>query len=213
MRSQWTFLVAATLALQAFGIGFVSGVERLPAVPNLASFPTAIGDWTKVREDVLAEGVVKNLGADARITSTYLDRRTGLYADLLVAYFQSQRGGASQPHSPKVCLPATGWEPQEAGELTLPFPSGNITVNRFVLAGGAQRAVVTYWYQTSRRVVAGEWAAKFWLAADALRDRRSDTTLVRIFVWDGKGGDTEATEAAVRFTGSLYPLLRAHLPR
>jgi len=43
---------------------------------------------------------VNNLGADARITSSYRDRRTGLTADLLVAYFRSQRGGASQPHSP-----------------------------------------------------------------------------------------------------------------
>ena len=213
MRRRWTYLVAAALALQALAIGYVSGVEHAPAPPDLAAFSTTIGDWTKVREDVLAEGAVKTLGADARITSTYQDKRTGLYADLLVAWFQSQRGGAAQPHSPKVCLPATGWVPQESGELTLDIPQGDITVNRFVLAGNNQRAVVTYWYQTPRRVLAGEWEAKFWLAADALRDRRSDTALVRIFVWDGKGGDAEATDAAVRFTKTLYPLLRDHLPR
>ena len=28
-----------------------------------------------------------------------------------------------------------------------------------------------------RRVVAGEWAAKFWLVADAIRDKRTDTSL------------------------------------
>ena len=213
MRERWTFLVAAALALQALAVGFVSGLERLPPAPDLAGFPTAIGDWQWVREDLLSEGATRTLGADARITSTYFDHRTGLYADLLVAWFQSQRGGASQPHSPKVCLLATGWTPLEAGDLTLGFPSGSITVNRLVVAGNNQRAVVTYWYQTPRRVVAGEWPAKFWLAADALRDRRSDTALVRIFVWTGKGGDTEATDAAVRFTKSLYPLLRNYLPR
>jgi EpsI family protein len=82
-----------------------------------------------------------------------------------------------------------------------------------MLASATQRAVVAYWYQTPRRVMAGEWEAKFWLAADALRDRRSDTTLVRIFVWDGKGGDAEASEAAVRFTRTVYPMLRDYLPR
>ncbi len=101
MRSRWTFLVGAVLVIQALAVGFVSGGERVPAAPDLAAFSNTIGDWHKVREDVLAEGVVKNLGADARITSTYLDRRTGLYADLLVAWFQSQRGGSVQPHSPK----------------------------------------------------------------------------------------------------------------
>jgi EpsI family protein len=213
MRERWVFLVAVALAIQAVAVALVSGVEQVPAVPDLASFPTAIGDWQRVREDLLSEGMVRTLGADARITSTYLDRRTGLYADLLVAWFQSQRGGARQPHSPKVCLPATGWTPQETGDLTLGFPSGSITVNRLLMAGNNQKVVVTYWYQTPRRVVAGEWAAKFWLAADALRDRRSDTALVRIFVWTGKGGTTEANDAAVRFTRSLYPLLRDHLPR
>jgi EpsI family protein len=213
MRERWLFAVAASLAVQALAVAVVSGVERLPRAPDLASFPTTIGDWQRVREDLLSEGAVRTLGADARITSTYLDRRTGLYADLLVAWFQSQRGGARQPHSPRVCLPATGWESQAAGELPLTFPSGSITVNRLVMAGNNQRAVVTYWYQTPRRVVAGEWPAKFWVAADALRDRRSDTTLVRIFVWDGKGGDAEASDAAVRFTRDVYPLLRDYLPR
>ncbi len=213
MRNRWLFLVAVALALQALAAAFVAGAEHLPPAPNLASFPTAIGDWQLVREDLLSEGMARTLGADARITSTYLDRRTGLYADLLVAWFQSQRGGDRQPHSPKVCLPATGWAPREAGDLTLGFPSGSITVNRLLMAGNNQQAAVTYWYQTPRRVVAGEWAAKFWLAADALRDQRSDTALVRIFVWTGKGGNTEAMDAAVRFTKSVYPLLRDQLPR
>ena len=213
MRDRWLFLVAVVLTLQALAAALVSGAEHLPPAPNLAGFPAAIGDWQLVRKDLLSEGVARNLGADARITSTYLDRRTGLYADLLVAWFQSQRGGARQPHSPKVCLPATGWIPQEAGDLTLGFPSGSITVNRLLMAGNNQKVVVTYWYQTPRRVVAGEWAAKFWLAVDGLRDRRSDTALVRIFVWTGKGGSTEAIDAAVRFTRSLYPLLRDRLPR
>jgi EpsI family protein len=213
MRERWLYLVTVALAAQALAVAFVSGVERVPHSPDLAHFPTAIGDWQRVREDLLSDGVAQNLGADARITSTYLDRRTGLYADLLVAWFQSQRGGARQPHSPKVCLPATGWEPLESGDLRLAFPSGSISVNRLLMAGNHQRAVVTYWYQTPRRVVTGEWLAKFWLAADAIRDHRSDTSLVRIFVWAGKGGDEEASAAAVRFTSSLYPLLRESLPR
>ncbi len=212
MRERWLFLVAAALALQALAVALVSGVERPPLVPDLASFPGAIDGWQRVGEDLLSDDVARNLGADARITSTWLDHRTGLYANLLVAWFQSQRGGARQPHSPKVCLPATGWEPHKSGVLTLQFPSGAITVNRLLMAGNNQRAAVTYWYQTPRRVVAGEWPAKFWLAADALRDRRSDTALVRVFVWAGKGGDTEASNAAASFTSSLYPLLRNYLP-
>jgi EpsI family protein len=73
--------------------------------------------------------------------------------------------------------------------------------------------VVLYWYQTPRRVIAGEWAAKLWLVADAVRDRRTDTALIRVIVWSAGGGDEAATTVASRFAGKLYPVLRGYLPR
>jgi hypothetical protein len=64
-----------------------------------------------------------------------------------VARVQSQRAGASQPHSPKVCLPAAGWTPAVTGEVTLDTAAGAITVNRYIVVNHGQRDVVLYWYQ------------------------------------------------------------------
>jgi EpsI family protein len=86
-------------------------------------------------------------------------------------------------------------------------------VNRYIVAKGPERPVVLYWYQTLRRVIAGEWAAKFWLMSDALRDNRTDTALVRIVVWAPPGGDESATDGAAGFARSLYPALRDSLPQ
>ncbi len=76
---------------------------------------------------------------------------------------------------------------------------------------------VLYWYQTARRAVAGEWASKFWLVADAVRDRRTDTALVRIVVEDAPannwGSDQRATRTAADFARAVYPVLREQLPR
>jgi len=88
-----------------------------------------------------------------------------------------------------------------------------ITVNRYLVAKGTQRAVILYWYQTPRRVIAGEWAAKFWLVADAFRDRRTDTALVRVIAWPVDGREETATAVAIGFTRNLYPVLREYLPR
>jgi len=85
-------------------------------------------------------------------------------------------------------------------------------VNRYLVANGAQRAVVLYWYQTPRRVIAGEWAAKLWLVADTLRNKRTDTALVRVIAWPADGKDEAATAVAIRFARKLYPLLREYLP-
>ena len=87
-----------------------------------------------------------------------------------------------------------------------------ITVNRYLVANASDRAVVLYWYQTPRRVIAGEWAAKFWLVLDAVRDKRTDTALVRLVVWSTYAGDETATSTASAFARSLYPVLRQQLP-
>jgi EpsI family protein len=97
--------------------------------------------------------------------------------------------------------------------VTVDTSAGDITVNRYIVNKGEQRAMVLYWYQTPRRVIAGEWAAKFWLAADALRDKRTDTALVRVITWPARGGDEPATTAAVGFARNMYPLLREYLPQ
>ena len=102
--------------------------------------------------------------------------------------------------------------PQVTGEVTLDTSDGPITVNRYVVAKGKERAAVLFWYQRPRRVVAGEWDAKLWLVADAMRDKRTDTSLVRIVLWETAGGDGAAMTAATGLAHSLYPLLREHLP-
>ena len=183
----------------------------MPAPPDLPKFPSEFGEWKQLREDPIAADVTRELRADQLLNRTYVHTPTGSVGNLFVAWFQS--AGTSQPHSPKVCLPASGWIPVVTGEVTLDTAAGAITVNRYVVVNRGQRDVVLYWYQGPHRVTAGELAAKLWLMADALRDKRTDTALVRVVVQSGDGGDQAATAAATGFAQSLYPLLRESLPR
>jgi hypothetical protein len=61
-------------------------------------------------------------------------------------------------------------------------------------------------------VIADEFAAKFWLVADGVRYRRSDTALVRIIVPIGPAGEDEAFRAAQEFVRSSFPLIKNQLP-
>ena len=62
-------------------------------------------------------------------------------------------------------------------------------------------------------MIASEWAAKFWVLADAWRDKRTDTALIRVIAWPSGEGDDAATAVATGFARHLYPLLRAYLPQ
>jgi EpsI family protein len=218
MLPRWAqALVPAFLVAQAALVHISAGTEHPPAPPALSQFPSQFDQWTELREDPIDPDVANTLKADKLLSRTYQSSATALPVSLLVAWFQSQRAGASQPHSPKVCLPASGWESEATGELSIRTAAGPITVNRYVVANRGERAVVLYWYQNSRGAVAGEWASKFWVVAGALRDRRTDTALVRLVVesspQDRARNDQLASVAAADFARDVYPLLTARLPR
>ena len=212
MLPEWArMLVPVFLAGQGLLVYWSAGTEHPPAPPARAQFPSAFSGWMELHQDPIDADVVNTLRADRLVSRTYTNGAAEPVG-FLVAWFQSQRAGTSQPHSPKVCLPASGWTPAATGYWTIPA-ARSITVNRYVVANPSTRAVVLYWYQTSRRAIAGEWAAKLWLVADALRDQRADTALVRIVVEDQAGGDEHATEIAADFARAVYPLLSERLPR
>ncbi len=218
MAPEWArILVPVFLAGQGLLVYWSAGTEHPPVPPALSQFPATLAEWRELREDPIDPDVANTLKADRLLSRTYI-HSTGTNpgaesAGFLVAWFQSQRAGASQPHSPQVCLPASGWTPESTGLLAITTAAGAITVNRYVVADRSERAVILYWYQTSRRAIAGEWASKFWLVADAFRDRRTDTALVRIVVESQPGDDDRATRTAVDFARSVYPVLREALPR
>jgi EpsI family protein len=213
MLDRQAILVPLFLLAQAGAVHWAAGHEHTPPPPSLTSFPQAFGQWTELREDPIAADMAGELGADRTLSRSYLRVNTGQVASLFVAWFQSQRSGTSQPHSPKVCLPSAGWTPAVTDEVTLHAAAGAIQVNRYIVVNRGQRVVVLYWYQGPRRVTAGEWESKLWLVADAIRDRRSDTALVRIVMQPDGSDDRTATLAATGFAENLYPLLQSILPR
>ncbi|HXN46924.1 MAG TPA: EpsI family protein [Bryobacteraceae bacterium] len=206
-------LVPVFLAAQALFIHAAASRERPPAPPPLSRFPVEFDRWKVLREDPVGADIQKAIAADALLSRTYVETPDGALASLFVAWFQTQR--ASVQHSPKVCLPASGWMPEVKDEVTLDTVAGPITVNRYLVANGTGRAVVLYWFQMPRRVIADDWAlaAKLWLVADAWRDKRTDTALVRVMVWSADGRYEAATSVATGFARELYPRLRESLPR
>ncbi|MGA2329675.1 MAG: exosortase C-terminal domain/associated protein EpsI [Bryobacteraceae bacterium] len=68
-------------------------------------------------------------------------------------------GGERQPHSPRICLPANGWNTLSSGEVAIGTSAGPVTANRYLAASRNSRAAILYWYQLPRRTVASEWLA------------------------------------------------------
>lgn len=208
-------VLALVLLLQSAAYYAVaSRRENVPDIAPLSSFPAASGAWTADREYPLEPEVQDVLKADDSLNRVYVNAARTESASLFIAFFKTQRFGQS-PHSPKNCLPGSGWQPSEDAKLAVAVPGREkpIVVNKYVIARGDQQSLVLYWYQSHDRVVAREFAAKFWLVADAVRYNRSDTSLVRIIV-PVRDNDRDAAEkSAVDFARAVYPDVVRQLPR
>lgn len=205
-------LTAVLLAQAALFYGY-SRSEDVPATRPLSEFPQILGAWHVRQEGVIEKEVLDMLRADDVLSRIYAEPASGRVASLFVAYFRSQRTGQA-PHSPKNCLPGSGWIPTASEIITVALPgqSEPIRVNRYVVSRGLEKSVVIYWYQSRRRVVASEYEAKVRLVLDAIRYNRTDTALVRVVVPVADGSESQATATAISFVQALFPVLRQYLP-
>jgi EpsI family protein len=184
--------------------------EEIVPGPPLAQMPMMLGNWRFVQDGVIDQESLDVLKADDILNRVYAQGNQGAY--IFVAAFRSQRNGKA-PHSPKNCLPGSGWTPLNSGEMVVDTGShGPITVNRYVVAHGDERSLVLYWYQSRDRAIASEYRAKFWVMADAVRLNRTDTALVRVVVPIVNRDEDAAVRTATDFVKSFYGTLRQFLP-
>ena len=212
-------VVAVCLIAASVYVAEASRAEVLPPRQPLASLPMSVGGWTGYREADFTPEILAILGVDDYITRTYVQDQSpiGLY----VGYHTSQRQGDTI-HSPLNCLPGAGWQPVDAGRAIIPVKgapgaanaSTPVEVNRVIIAKGLDRQLVLYWYQSHRRVVAGEYRAKIYTVLDSVRYNRTDAALVRVIVPVAES-DLQARDAervGTAFVQDLFPLLGPHLP-
>ena len=207
-------VLAATLLLLAQAAVLYSSVrpETLPDSPPLSGLPLTLGSWQFTSEGVVDDESRDILKADDLLLREYRDTSTGRAGTLFVAAFRTQRNGKT-PHSPKNCLPGSGWTQLSSDDYSIDVGGARpIVVNRYVVQHGDERGLVMYWYQSRNRVVASEYTAKFWVMADAIRYNRTDTALVRVMIPLINGNADEATREGVSFVQSFFGTLRQFLP-
>lgn len=200
------------LAQASLFYGF-SRRENVPPHEPLAQFALDHTDWNLVQNVDIDQDTLEVLKADDLLSRIYQNGKTGRAATLFVAYFSTQRTGKA-PHSPKNCLPGSGWAPSQSGTIDIPIAgqAQPIHVNKYVVSRGENQSVVLYWYQSHNRVIASEYSAKIYTVTDAIRYDRSDTSLVRVVVNVNDGDIQKATQTAVSFVQAFFEPLKEYLP-
>jgi len=212
LRSKFVYGLTLVVVVQAVLFYTASHGENTPLPAPLTTFPAVLGHWHEIQEGVIDQDTRDVLKADDLMSRVYAD--AGQRPELFIAYFKTQRQGQS-PHSPKNCLPGSGWQtvPEETGRVDVPVAGGSIHINQYVVSKGDAQSVVYYWYQSQGRVIADEFAAKFYLVSYSIQHHRSDTALVRVVVPIFQNHTKEAEKTGYEFIQAAYPVVRAFLPQ
>jgi EpsI family protein len=187
--------------------------EKVPPVIPLDAFPREASGWHMKQEAKIEPEIQDVLKADDLLSRWYANDAETAGAYLFMAFFKTQREGQA-PHSPKNCLPGAGFESLESFPITITVAGRDapIRVNRYLTARGDEQSVTLYWYQSHNRIIANEFAAKFWLIADSIRYHRSDTALVKVVVPVRNGDAGAATTTSVAFVQAIFPAIMHQLP-
>lgn len=201
---------ALVLWLGVLGAAWIQPAQRLELVEPLGSFPTSVQEYGLERRLEIPEGSLAVLRPDDYIVRRYkADGRPDF--ELFVAYYGKQLEGATI-HSPRNCLPGSGWEPVEHRRIPLQTGGGSGTVNRYVIQNRrGERALVYYWYQGRGRIEANEYLVKWDLLRDAVVKRRTDEALVRLVFPLDPGSEVELLETR-SLVRSVADALSRHLP-
>lgn len=211
MKNGKAFIVLCLVLVVAIwwfkGLGTIEPHD-LPA--PFSEFPKTIGDFTFVGSQQFSDAVIENAGMDEYIMWSYKDP-DGYVLGLYVGFYRDQTEG-SIIHSPKHCMPGSGWEPSESGVVDFQDVQGRqFKVNRMVLQKGVDKQLAYYWYQGRGRVLASEYADRAYMVLDSITSKRSDGALVRI---TGPGNNVEEySKKQQQFMSVLMPVLEKSLPQ
>ncbi len=214
LRKSWPrWLSAAAFMLIALCyVSFFSESEAVPAKKELSSFPKAIDAW-KGSETFFDDRIYDELGVD---DSTLINYRSpdGKIVQLYVGYYHSQREG-DLIHSPKNCLPGSGWliTRTTVEPLTIPGKKArDIKVIKLLMEKDNNRQVVLYWFQSRGRFIASEYLQKIYMVWDSLTQNRTDEAFVRLIAPIGARGEKYSTDYLKEFAEQIIPILEEYLP-
>jgi EpsI family protein len=207
-----TIIVSALMLFTMLVLAKASQVENIHSNRPFSTFPKQIGNWSGT-EQRFDQKIYDALGVDDSFLATY-DDSNGRQVSLYIGFYQSQKKG-ELIHSPKLCMPGSGWNIIHTSILELNVPKANpgrLKIIKLIVQKGAEKQVAFYWYQSRGRLITSEYMQKIYLVIDSIFRNRTDGSFIRLMA-PVKNSDFDATtQYLMDFTSLVYPILSEFIP-
>jgi len=115
-------------------------------------------------------------------------------------------------HSPRQCLPGSGWNRLQDEVRTLELDGRIIPYVSAVYQKDEEKQLFLYWFQVRDEIMTNEYALKFAQIKNSLLANRRESAFIRLAL-NATDNEAEAVQTGEQFIREFYPAIRHALPQ
>ena len=182
----------------------------VPMNKPLDQFPRVVSGWSMTQEYPMSADIQKVLMATDTLSRSYMTA-DGKTVDIYIGY----HGGGKESgeiHSPKHCLPGSGWLEISSKSRLLDVSGTKINLVQAVYQKGDSKQLFLYWFQVQAKTISDEYSLKMAEIANSILNRRRDASFIRISL-PCSSDEQGAAATGDRFIGDFLPAICEFLPK
>jgi EpsI family protein len=172
---------------------------------TLENIPLSKGGWSGQMETTAPE-IINLLGPDQLFSASF-SNTSGQKVHLFIDYF-SPENTSGNIHSPRNCLPGSGWVITGSAPREIVEAKRTIHALRLSLKLGESRQVMDFWYITRAGETGNDYMLKLNTMISSLTLRPTDKAFVRFVAAD----DAQSIAALNEFESIFIDDIYKHLP-
>jgi len=206
MRIWFRFLVIYFLLAAA--AAYVSAHQEIPQplAKPLAAFPSIFGSWRGGPQQFFSHELLAKLRPSDYLARTYSDA-AGNAVGLYIGYHDGGQG-SGPIHSPKNCLPGSGWLELFSRPLVLTLSGKPRELTQALYQGRDHTELFVYWFIVNGHVYSSETGLKLAEIVNSVRNGRRGAAFVRLNM-DSKDDPAKAKAVLEDFLRQAYPAIQA----
>ncbi len=205
----WRFIVLYIIIGVAALYVHTRSEASVPVNKPLDLFPRQSLGWSMVGEARFDERVLAVLLPTDYLSRSYRNEN-GDVVGLYVGYHDG--GPDSGPiHSPRQCLPGSGWTPVHSSSHEMPVSGTTVSYVTSLYQKDSSKQLFLYWFQVGGEYLTNEYALKFSMAKNSFLKNQRESSFIRISVPVNDSED-DARKIGESFIQAFAPAISDSLP-
>lgn len=209
MKNQTRYVIVyLLLGLTAIFL-YTHETVAVPVNKPLNDIPVELEGWTMAGQSRFNAQTLEVLKPTDYLYRVYKDQ-AGNKVTLYLGYHSG--GPESGPiHSPKHCLPGSGWFELSEVRRKIQVANGELPLVEAVYQHGDQKEMFLYYYQVKGKTLSDEYSLKLAEIINSMLYNRRDSAFIRISV-PFYGDQAVAATVSEDFLRKIYPHIASALP-